>query len=98
METNAPATVAINPVLRGNRLVVHLLNYDCDLDADTLAEKRDIKVRVRLPQGAVAGPMMLCEPGMPDAPLSANASGGSVEFVVPSLRVWAIAHCEFMKR
>ena len=97
LETNAPATVAINPVLRGNRLVVHLLNYDCDLDADTLAEKRDVKVRVRLPQGAAAGPMTLCEPGRPDAPLSATADGDSVEFTVPTLHVWAMAHCEFVK-
>jgi hypothetical protein len=98
LETEAPATVAINPVLRGNRLVVHLLNYDCDLDADTLAEKRDLKIRVRLPQGAVVGPMVLCQPGRPDLQLSAKASGGLLEFTVPALRVWAIAHCEFVKR
>jgi hypothetical protein len=94
LETSAPPAVAINPVLRGNRLVVHLLNYDCDPDADTLVEKRDVKVRVRLPPGAVAGPMTLCEPGSPDGPLPARAGGGCVEFTVPALRVWAMAYCE----
>lgn len=98
LETSAPATVAVNPVLRGDRLVVHLLNYDCDLDADTLVEKRDVRVRVRLPEGAAAGPMMLCEPGKPDVPLSATAGGGSIEFTVPTLRVWAIAHCHVVKQ
>ncbi|MFA5189508.1 MAG: hypothetical protein WC740_02220 [Verrucomicrobiia bacterium] len=98
LETSAPPTVAINPVLRGNRLIVHLLNYDCDLDTDTLVEKKDLKVRVRLPQGATAGPMTLCEPGKPDTALPARTDGGFVEFTVPKLRVWAIAHCELSKR
>jgi len=92
LETNAPETVFVNSVLRGDRLVVHLLNYDCDLAADTLTEKRNIRVRIRLPEGMTAGTMTLSAPGSADAALHATADKGFVEFTVPRLRVWAVAH------
>jgi hypothetical protein len=92
LETNAPPTVFVNPVLRGDRLIVHLLNYDCDLGADTLTEKQSIRVRIRLPEGATAGRMALSAPGSADAPLATTAVGGFLEFTVPRLRVWAVAH------
>lgn len=97
LEMNAPATVAVNPVLRGDHLIVHLLNYDCDPDAETLAEKRDVKVRVRLPKDTKPGLMTLCVPGSPDTPLQAKASGQFIEFTVPQIRVWAIVHCNLVK-
>lgn len=97
LETNAPATVFINPVLCGDRLVVHLLNYDCDLTADTISGKQDVRVRIRLPEGAVPGAMTLSVPGAPDAALPAKAEKGFLEFTVPQLRVWAVAHCPLGK-
>lgn len=98
LETDAPSTVSINPVLRGNRLIVHLLNYDCDLEADTLAKKRDIHVRVRLPSGTATGPTIWCAPGKPDEQIHATAGRGTVEFTVPDLHAWAIVHCDLGKR
>jgi hypothetical protein len=97
LETSAPETVAVNPILRDNHLIVHLLNYDCDPDADTLVEKKDVKVSVRLPKDTRPGPMTLCVPGLPDAQLQGKVSGQSVEFTVPQIRVWAIVHCNLIK-
>ena len=72
-------------------MVVHLVNYDVDYEADTNPEKTDISLRIPLPAFLSDGvSVRLHAPGL-DRPVSLDAivADGTVSCSIPSLTITA---------
>jgi hypothetical protein len=98
VETSAPATVFINPVRVGRRLVVHLVNYDYDGSADVVRPQRNLTVKIRLPEGPKpTAPVTLASPDSPgpDRPCPHRIENGRLEFELPELKVWSVLSTEY---
>ncbi len=85
--TDAPLTAQINPVLKGDRLIVHAVNFNA-----SEAPTKQISVTVGLPEGKTKAEQgRLLTPGQEDRPLAATVEQGRVSFVLPPVRVWTMA-------
>ena len=102
VETDAPATVLVNPMRRGDRMIVHVLNYDYDEGADKVAAKRNVRIKLKLPADAkgVAGEVLHASPDAPGADQSIPHTLGDdrIEFTVPELRAWSVVHWRLLPR
>jgi hypothetical protein len=96
IETDAPSTVFIRLVRRGDRMAVHLLNFDYDGGLDKMKPLSKFRLAVRLPASrtGISGDVTLATPDAPvaDTSLSHRIHDGRVEMAVPQLRVWSIVH------
>lgn len=95
IETSAPDTVFVNPVRVGQRLVVHLLNYDYDGSADRVRPQRKLTVKIRLPEGAKPpAQVLVAAPDItgPDRPCPHRLNRGRLEIDLPELGVWSFVH------
>lgn len=70
-------------------LIVHLLNYDYELEADSVTPRSDVEVRVRLdgfePQAA-----RIVAPGVEPVRTDFQRQDGHVEMTVPRIEVWTM--------
>jgi len=102
IETNADKAVFINPVRLGERMVVHILNYDYDEGSDAVNPKRNIQIKLKLPKDAkgIVGKVMLASPDIEgeDQSIPYRLDNGRVEFTVPELRVWSVVHFRLASR
>jgi hypothetical protein len=96
---SAGPDVFVNPVRKAQQMIVHLVNYHYDGAEDVARPQRNLRIRVKLPTGVakIAGPVTLASPDCQphDQPAEYRVSGGYVEFMVPELKVWTIAHFQF---
>jgi hypothetical protein len=96
VDCSAGPEVFVNPVRKGQQMIVHLVNYNYDDAEDVADPQRNVRVRLKLPGGAarIAGPVMLASPDQQpqDRPAEYRVDRGCVEFTVPELKVWTIAH------
>jgi hypothetical protein len=71
----------------GDRAVVHLVNYDVDLEAGRVRTQHDVRIRVR---GARSATARVLRPDGPPLQLRTHPVGADVEVVLPTLRVYAV--------
>ncbi len=92
MQTSAPSEVFINPLLRGNRLIVHFLNMDWRRSDDTVAEKTQLAVKLRTPSSRQlkSETAHFASPALGDGDLRLRLGGDSVQFTLARLRVWTV--------
>ena len=94
LEVKGPRTLVVEALEQepGNRLLVHLLNYD---DARHPSVE-NIAVSVRVPQGKTVRAVRLMSPDSAATPaLPHTTSGDSVAFTVPRVRTYSIAVVSF---
>lgn len=96
IETNAPDTVSMSVLQQGDRsLQVHLVNLNYNVRGDSIAEKSDIKIKVRVPSGfpieRKEGRLLTPDMEGYSQRLELTAIDGYVELEVPHLRIYSIA-------
>ena len=89
--TDAPPTVFVNPMRKGDELLVHLVNFDWDAAEDTMNLVGPITLDIALAQGEAApAHATLASPDAVDAELTVTAEAGRARLTVPELTTWAI--------
>lgn len=94
LQTDAPRSLFIRPVRKGQQMVVHLLNLDYDGDADQSHPCGAFGLTIPLPTGTekLAGPVTLMSPDgdQKDVTLEGKVEQGAVTVTVPGVRVWSL--------
>ena len=102
IETNAPPTVFVRPVRKGDLLIFHLVNHDYDGATKTINRAGPFRLAVRLPKdnGASESRVVLASPDHPggDIPLSYRSRNGWLEVQIPELRVWNILYIRLQSK
>jgi len=96
VETNAPDTVSISILWQADRSIqVHLVNLDYDEEDDSIAEKDNLRVKVKIPSGfsikEKEGRLMTPDGNGSPQQLEYALLDGYVELEVPHLRIYSIA-------
>jgi len=93
LETDAPATVFIRPVLKPDGLVVHLLSLDYNDGEDKVDPVGPFHLAIPLPgpNKTMNGPVRLLTPDADQAEttLPHKTRDGRVEIEVPGVRIWS---------
>ena len=89
LESELPDWVAVEQVSKGDRVMVHLVNYAHKRTPSIPSEE----VRCRLPKGEKVKDVRLYSPNSDAPPLTLKAadSTGEAVFTVPEVKVYAIA-------
>jgi hypothetical protein len=92
VEVDAPDDVTVNvwKSCNGKSFDVHLLNYQVNVRAETIAPASSILVRATLPKSFKVERCVLSQYGQPDQTLAFNRQGEWIEVTVPSLDAYAI--------
>ncbi|MCD6360219.1 MAG: hypothetical protein J7M38_05080 [Armatimonadetes bacterium] len=91
LRTDAPTTVYVNPIRKGDELLIHLVNYDWDAVADKMHPVGPIRLEWALQSGDhTPSGATLASPDHADKWLGVTVEEGCVSLVVPKLNTWAI--------
>jgi len=82
IETNAPSSVYINPFIKNNDLIIHLLNYGKD-------EIKNIKLKIKWKKGLVKS-IWLISPDFGLKKVPVRYTNDIIETTIPQLKVWDI--------
>jgi len=82
IETNAPSSVYINPLIKNNNLIIHLLNYGKD-------EVKNIKLKIKWKDRLVKS-IWLISPDLGPRKIPVHYTNGIIEITIPQLKVWDI--------
>jgi hypothetical protein len=93
LDSDTDGLVGAFPVLQTarNRVVIHIINYDVDIDADAIREKTNLAVvipRSRFSTPNVRGELYAPGPPQP-TPLEVTVTGNSVRCIIPRIAVSA---------
>jgi len=87
IETNAPREVGVNVLKQKDKLIIHFINYDYDLQSDSFRVRRDIEFKLgdKLPIKEIKK-ISLISPDFDETMYIEKPSGRS--FVMPELKIW----------
>lgn len=88
----APEMVQVIPYTSGDRLIVHILNYD--FQNSDFSEKNDFQIQIRIPDGfSTSGKILkIVSPEFDgEKVVEYQLSDNVITFTVPSLHIWDVA-------
>ena len=87
IETNAPREVGVNLLKQKDKLIIHFINYDYDLQSDSFRVKRGIEFKLgdKLPIKEIKK-ISVISPDFDETMYIEKPTGRS--FVMPELRIW----------
>jgi hypothetical protein len=96
IDTNAPDNVSVSLLRQADRSIqVHVVNLDYDEEDDSIAEKDDLRIKVRIPSGfsieGKKGKLMTPDGNGSPQHLEYTVLDGYLELEVPHLRIYSIA-------
>ncbi len=93
IETNAPRTLNMTlwRDVGGRRLSLHMVNRDVDLEHHQFRPVPDVRIALRVPNDFDFNRVRLVGPDAPPSDLPFERQRGTVSFLVPSVRCYAIA-------
>jgi hypothetical protein len=95
IEGSVPQNVFVQPYISGDKLYVHLINYDYELTTDTISPIENLSLRVRCPSGFVPSSIKLISPDLEqETELEFSVANGYVSFEVPALLFWDVVIME----
>ena len=90
-----PQSVFVQSYLAGDRLYVHLINYDYELTTDTVNPAQGLSLQVRCPSDFVPSNIKLISPDLGQTvELEFSMDNGYVSFEVPELLFWDVVIME----
>ena len=87
----APGNVQVLPYTSGDRMVVHILNYD--FQNHDFSEKKDFQVQIHIPDGFSTDgkTLKIVSPELDgETVVEFQQSGNVISFTIPTLRIWNI--------
>jgi len=91
LETSAPGDVGVATYLKGESIVIHMINYRYDYSKHAFTPHADIDVSVRLPPGLnPEGECVLTSPDAGTETIGYVREGDWIRFRVPSLRGYTV--------
>jgi len=95
IEGPVPQNVFVQPYLSGDKLYVHLINYDYDLVADAIEPLKNLSLRVRCPSSFVPSTVKLVSPDLgQEIELEFSVADDYISFEVPELLFWNVVIME----
>jgi hypothetical protein len=92
IDIDPDATLGVNVLTQSGRLIIHLINYDFDYEADTFQAKLNLQIKVDAKDITQASYFNV-EDGT-ETSLVTSESNGLTTFTVPKLDVWGIVVLE----
>lgn len=93
ISVSAPSSVGVNAWKQGRRLILHLLNYDYDVNSDSISSAKNIKISISYKKLDLPQPTSICllSPDLNSSKeLSFSKGKGTISFSVHQLKVWDI--------
>ncbi len=88
--SGAPAKIGVQMWRDDNKTIIHLVNYDFDLDKGAIARK-NIPLSIRIPGGGKPSGIKMISPDFEGARnLEFDYSGGKIRLTVPELKIWDV--------
>jgi len=95
IEGPVPQNVFVQPYLSGDKLYVHLINYDYELQRDEINDQEHISVEIKLPIGFDAQAAKVISPDFEGVEeIVFTITSGYINFTVPRLHIWDVVMIE----
>ena len=95
IEGPVPQNVFVQPYLSGDKLYVHLINYDYELQRDEINDQEHISVEIKLPTGFNAQAVKVISPDFEGVKeIEFAIANEYITFTVPRLYIWDVVVIE----
>jgi hypothetical protein len=72
------------------QVIMHLLNYNYDLETDTVLKREDVSLEIQMPGGFEVSSVLLKSPDVNEEELNFDVRDGMLSITVPYLYIWDV--------